>query len=92
MHRGGDTRLSGLDWAGQTVTASYSTSKLHVTALPAAIARLFPHLLSNAVNPGWVPTRMGGPWTLMGGPSTLMICGLATALRSGWQRAAIRPR
>lgn len=60
MHRGGDTGLSGLDWAGRSVTASYSTSKLHVTALSAAIARLFPHLVSNAVNPGWVPTRMGG--------------------------------
>ena len=60
MHRSGDTRLSGLDWAGRSATASYSTSKLHVTALSAAIARLFPHLVSNAVNPGWVPTRMGG--------------------------------
>jgi NAD(P)-dependent dehydrogenase (short-subunit alcohol dehydrogenase family) len=61
MHRGGDIGLSGLDWAGQTVTVSYSTTKLHITALSAAVARLFPHLLSNAVNPGWVPTRMGGP-------------------------------
>lgn len=61
MHRGGDTGLSGLDWAGRSATASYSTSKLQVTALSAAIARLFPHLVSNAVNPGWVPTRMGGP-------------------------------
>lgn len=61
MHRGGDTGLSGLDWAGRSATASYSTSKLQVTALSAAIARLFPHLISNAVNPGWVPTRMGGP-------------------------------
>ena len=60
MHRSGDTRLSGLDWAGRSATASYSTSKLHVTALSAAIGRLFPHLVSNAVNPGWVPTRMGG--------------------------------
>lgn len=60
MHRSGDTRLSGLDWAGRSATASYSTSKLHVTALSAAIARLIPHLVSNTVNPGWVPTRMGG--------------------------------
>lgn len=61
MHRGGDSGLRGLDWSGQKVTASYSTSKLLVTAFSAAIARLFPHILSNAVNPGWVPTRMGGP-------------------------------
>jgi NAD(P)-dependent dehydrogenase (short-subunit alcohol dehydrogenase family) len=61
MHRGGDTGLSDLDWTGRTATASYSTSKLQVTALSAAIARLFPGVLSNAVDPGWVPTRMGGP-------------------------------
>lgn len=27
----------------------------------AAVARLRPGVLSNAVDPGWVPTRMGGP-------------------------------
>jgi NAD(P)-dependent dehydrogenase (short-subunit alcohol dehydrogenase family) len=26
-----------------------------------AVARLWPRVLSNAVEPGWVPTRMGGP-------------------------------
>lgn len=60
MHRGGDTGLAGLDWAGQTTTASYSTTKLQVTALSAAVARLVPGVASNAVDPGWVPTRMGG--------------------------------
>lgn len=60
MHRGGDTGLDGLDWAGRTTTASYSTTKLHVTALSAAVARLVPGVASNAVDPGWVPTRMGG--------------------------------
>lgn len=60
MHRGGSTGLDGLDWAGRTTTASYSTTKLHVTALSAALARLVPHVASNAVDPGWVPTRMGG--------------------------------
>ena len=25
-----------------------------------AVARLWPHVLSNAVDPGWVPTKMGG--------------------------------
>ncbi|UKA66981.1 SDR family NAD(P)-dependent oxidoreductase [Arthrobacter sp. FW306-05-C] len=60
MHRGGDTGLDGLDWSGRTTTASYSTTKLQVTALSAAVARLFPNVTSNAVDPGWVPTRMGG--------------------------------
>jgi hypothetical protein len=32
-----------------------------VTALAAAVARKWPDLFSNAVDPGWVPTRMGGP-------------------------------
>ncbi|MET1063940.1 MAG: hypothetical protein ABWX85_03120 [Arthrobacter sp.] len=36
-------------------------SKLFVTTLAAALARLHPELFSNAVDPGWVPTKMGGP-------------------------------
>ena len=39
---------------------AYSESKLYVTALSFALARLWPDVLSNAVDPGWVPTRMGG--------------------------------
>lgn len=61
MHHGGRTRLDGLDWSGRRVTGSYSDSKLFVTALAAAVARLWPDVLSNSVDPGWVPTRMGGP-------------------------------
>ncbi|HSN10487.1 MAG TPA: SDR family NAD(P)-dependent oxidoreductase [Propionibacteriaceae bacterium] len=61
MHRGGRPRLDGLDWSGRRATASYSDSKLLVTALTAAVARLWPDVLANAVDPGWVPTRMGGP-------------------------------
>ncbi|WP_431145165.1 SDR family NAD(P)-dependent oxidoreductase [Pseudomonas alvandae] len=61
MHRGGRASLTGLDWSGSTPTGSYSDSKLFVTALAAAVARLYPDVLSNAVDPGWVPTKMGGP-------------------------------
>ncbi|MFE2537811.1 hypothetical protein [Streptomyces sp. NPDC059371] len=32
-----------------------------MTALAAAVARLRPEGLSNPVDPGWVPTKMGGP-------------------------------
>ena len=60
MHRGGRPRLDGLDWSRRRATGSYSDSKLFVTALAAAVARLWPDVLSNAVDPGWVPTRMGG--------------------------------
>src|SRR4051812_42521279 len=37
------------------------TGKLFVPALAAAVARLWEDVLSNAVDPGWVPTKMGGP-------------------------------
>jgi NAD(P)-dependent dehydrogenase (short-subunit alcohol dehydrogenase family) len=60
MHRGGRPDLTGMDWAGRRRTGSYSDSKLFVTTLAVAVARLWPDVLSNAVDPGWVPTRMGG--------------------------------
>ena len=40
---------------------SYSDSKLLVLMLCKAVARLWPTVCANAVDPGWVPTRMGGP-------------------------------
>lgn len=55
MHRGGRADLTGLDRR-----VSYSDSKLLVTTLAMAVTRVWPDVLSNAVNPGWVPTRMGG--------------------------------
>jgi NAD(P)-dependent dehydrogenase (short-subunit alcohol dehydrogenase family) len=39
---------------------TYSDSKLHVLLLCKAIARRWPDVYSNAVDPGWVPTKMGG--------------------------------
>src|SRR4051812_26632045 len=60
MHRGGRASLAGMDWSGQRATGSYSDSKLLVTTLAAAVARLWTDVFSNAVDPGWVPTRMGG--------------------------------
>ena len=61
MHRGGRASLTGIDWSGHPATSSYSDSKLFVTTLAAAVARIWPDVSSNAVDPGWVPTRMGGP-------------------------------
>lgn len=58
MHRGGRAALASIERGGRV---SYSDSKLYVTALAAFIARLWPDVLSNAVDPGWVPTKMGGP-------------------------------
>ncbi|GAC1606781.1 MAG: SDR family NAD(P)-dependent oxidoreductase [Pseudarthrobacter sp.] len=62
MHRGGHPgSFRGGAAAGDAPRVSYSDSKLFVTALAAAVARLWPDVLSNAVDPGWVPTKMGGP-------------------------------
>jgi len=58
-HNSGQASLDGVDWSGGT-TGSYSDSKLFVTTLAATVARLWPDVFSNAVDPGWVPTRMGG--------------------------------
>src|SRR5436305_959136 len=32
-----------------------------LTARAAAVARIWPDVVTDAVDPGWVPTRMGGP-------------------------------
>ena len=59
-HRSGRARLDGIDWSGGTA-GSYSDSKLFVTTLAVAVARIWPDVRSNAIDPGWVPTKMGGP-------------------------------
>jgi len=61
MHRGGRASLTGMEWDGRRTTGSYSDSKLFVTTFAMAVARIWPDVLSNAVDPGWVPTKMGGP-------------------------------
>ena len=52
-------RISTGGCAGGT-RRSYAESKLHVAAIAAALARRWPAVLSNAVDPGWVRTSMGG--------------------------------
>ncbi len=63
LHRAGAGSLWDIDWTGRRWNAAqaYSESKLQVTALALALARAWPQVLSNAVDPGWVPTKMGGP-------------------------------
>jgi NAD(P)-dependent dehydrogenase (short-subunit alcohol dehydrogenase family) len=65
MHTGGDPTLKSIDASGSRV--SYSDSKLHDVILCKAVARRWPDVYSNSVNPGWVPTRMGG----QGAPDSL---------------------
>lgn len=63
MHISGDDSLSDLDWKTRrwNGTQAYCDSKLFVTALALAVARRWKDTISHAVDPGWVPTRMGGP-------------------------------
>lgn len=58
MHKHGDPSPEKIT-SGKT-NISYSDSKLHVVMLAKAIARRWPEVYSNAVDPGWVPTKMGG--------------------------------
>ncbi|KAI1372236.1 NAD(P)-binding protein [Hypoxylon crocopeplum] len=56
MHRGGDSSLRNIQ------QCSYSDSKLHDTMLAFWFARRLADkgVLSNALNPGWVPTKLSG--------------------------------
>ena len=62
MHRGGDPDLSDLQWERRRWNGAqaYADSKLFDLVLACAVARRWPSVLSNAVEPGWVPTKMGG--------------------------------
>ena len=59
MHFDGHSKLENLRTNVSGIT--YSDSKLHVLMLCKAVARKWPEVYSNAVDPGWVPTKMGGP-------------------------------
>ena len=63
LHRRGRADLSDPQWTQRRWDGlqAYSDSKLFDVWLAFAIARRWPDVLSNALEPGWVPTRMGGP-------------------------------
>ena len=58
MHLQGDADFKRFRPDNRNYT--YSDSKLHVAMLAMAVARKWPGVYSNAVDPGWVPTKMGG--------------------------------
>jgi NAD(P)-dependent dehydrogenase (short-subunit alcohol dehydrogenase family) len=63
MHMGGDAGLADLQWEHRTWNGSqaYADTKFHDVLLTFGFARRWPAVLCNALEPGWVPTRMGGP-------------------------------
>jgi NAD(P)-dependent dehydrogenase (short-subunit alcohol dehydrogenase family) len=63
LHQDGDPSLNDLTWAARPWRGqqAYSDTKLHDVLLAFAVARRWSDVLSNALEPGWVPTKMGGP-------------------------------
>jgi NAD(P)-dependent dehydrogenase (short-subunit alcohol dehydrogenase family) len=62
MHHRVDANLEDILWKQRRWdgAAAYAESKLHDTMLAFAVARRWPNVSSNALEPGWVPTKMGG--------------------------------
>jgi NAD(P)-dependent dehydrogenase (short-subunit alcohol dehydrogenase family) len=62
LHQNGDPTLEDLTWQSRVWDGrqAYCDSKLHDMLLSFAIARRWPDVLSNALEPGWVQTKMGG--------------------------------
>src|ERR1700722_1955168 len=77
MHRAGNPALDDLQWTKRRWDGAqaYSDSKLFDVMLAFAVARRWPAVLSNALQPGWVPTKMGGP----GAPDDLSLAPVTQA-------------
>jgi NAD(P)-dependent dehydrogenase (short-subunit alcohol dehydrogenase family) len=86
LHTGGDAALDDPQWEKRRWNGlqAYSDSKLDDILLAFAVARHWPGVRSNAVAPGWVPTKMGGP----GAPDDLSLGPVTPA----WLAAGDDPR
>lgn len=63
LHHHAEANLDDILWRKRRWdgAAAYAESKLHDAMLAFAVARRWPGVFSNALEPGWVPTKMGGP-------------------------------
>ena len=63
LHRSASASLEDLTWKNRPWQGqqAYSETKLHDVLLAFAVARRWRDVLSNALEPGWVATKMGGP-------------------------------
>src|SRR5207253_4144554 len=66
MHRGVRPRMDDLLWTKRPWSGSsaYAESKLCDVLLAFAVARRWKDVKANALEPGWVATKMGGPSAL----------------------------
>jgi NAD(P)-dependent dehydrogenase (short-subunit alcohol dehydrogenase family) len=62
MHYGAGSHLDDMLWEKRRWNGSqaYAETKFQDVLLAFAVARLFPGVTSNSLEPGWVPTKMGG--------------------------------
>ena len=62
LHRRGTANIDDLNWERRAWhgNAAYSDTKLHDAMLAFAVARRWRDVRSNALEPGWVATKMGG--------------------------------
>jgi NAD(P)-dependent dehydrogenase (short-subunit alcohol dehydrogenase family) len=77
MHHQGDADLRDPQWRERPWNGAqaYASSKLFDVVLAFALARRWPKVLSNALEPGWVATKMGGP----GAPDDLSLAPVTQA-------------
>ena len=88
LHRQGSPELDDLAWERRRWTwmQAYADSKLFDVVLAFAVARLWPAVRSNAVEPGWIATKMGGagaPGTLAEGTDTQFWLATADEIPTG---------